>query len=141
VVTELAGAGVTVFLTTQYLEEADRLADRIALLDGGRIVAEGSADELKSRVAELRLELVAVDAIAYDALVAGLGDRAVATDRARLLVATPTDGTASTIRMLLDGIDPQASIVDRFAIRAATLDDAFLALTTTVPVGRETANV
>ncbi|MFI1017944.1 ABC transporter ATP-binding protein [Streptomyces sp. NPDC020965] len=65
VVRELSGDGATVFLTTQYLEEADRLADRIALVDGGRLVAEGTADELKTRVAGHRLDLVATDTPAY----------------------------------------------------------------------------
>ena len=75
VVGELVGAGVTVFLTTQYLEEADRLADRIAVIDGGRVVAEGTAAELKRRVAEQRLDLVLADAEAFAAAERMLGDR------------------------------------------------------------------
>ena len=61
------GAGVTVFLTTQYLEEADRLADRVAVLDGGRVVAEGTPAELKREIAEQRLDLVLADAAAFAA--------------------------------------------------------------------------
>ena len=73
----LAGEGVTVFLTTQYLEEADRLADRVAVLDGGRIVAEGTPAELKRRVADQRLELTLADADAYAAAALALDGRAL----------------------------------------------------------------
>ena len=65
VISELVAGGVTVFLTTQYLEEADRLADRIAVIDGGRVVAEGTPAELKRRVAGQRLDLTLADARAY----------------------------------------------------------------------------
>jgi ABC-2 type transport system ATP-binding protein len=80
VITGLAGSGVTVFLTTQYLEEADRLADRIALIDGGRVVAEGTAAELKQKVADQRLELELADAAAFDEVAApSAGARSPAT--------------------------------------------------------------
>src|SRR3954468_4748740 len=80
VIEELVADGVTVFLTTQYLDEADRLADRIGVIDAGRIVAEGTAAELKRRVAGPRLDLVCADAAAYAALAARAGDRAVLAD-------------------------------------------------------------
>ena len=76
----LAGEGVTVFLTTQYLEEADRLADRVAVLDGGRIVAEGTPAELKQRVADQRIELELADADAYASAAFVLNGRALAAD-------------------------------------------------------------
>lgn len=87
VVGELVAAGVTVFLTTQYLEEADRLADRIAVLDGGRIVAEGTAEELKRRVAEIRLELKLQPHAPFDEL---LGRAALAPE----LRSAPADHSA-----------------------------------------------
>src|SRR4051794_278489 len=77
VIAELVADGVTVFLTTQYLEEADRLADRIAVLDGGRVVAEGTAAELKRRVAGPRLDLTLAGEDAYTDAAAALGERAV----------------------------------------------------------------
>ena len=83
VVTGLAGSGVTVFLTTQYLEEADRLADRIALLDGGRVVAEGTSARLKQQVAGQRLDLVLADAAAFEEVARFLGERAAQRDRSR----------------------------------------------------------
>jgi len=82
VVTELTSTGVTVFLTTQYLEEADQLADRIAVLDGGRIVADGTAADLKARVADQRLNLTAVDHAAYVRLADALGTRVLRRDPA-----------------------------------------------------------
>jgi len=128
-VTELAAAGTTVLLTTQYLEEADRLADRIALLDAGRIVAEGTAADLKRRVADQRLDLTLADPPSY-ALVAGrLGDRVVHREPDRLLLGVATDGSAAHVRALLDEADPHRDAVDRFAVHGATLDDVFLALT------------
>ena len=125
----LAGEGVTVFLTTQYLEEADRLADRVAVLDGGRIVAEGTPAELKRRVADQRLELVLADADAYAAAALTLDGRALAADPARLVIDVATDGSAAEVRGLLDEVDPDRRAVRRFALRSATLDDVYFALT------------
>ena len=129
VITALVGSGVTVFLTTQYLEEADRLADRIAVMDGGRLVAEGTASELKAKVAEQRLDLTLTDAAAYEQVVRRLGGRAVQADPARLVVGLATDGSAAHIRALLDEVDPDRGEVEAFAVHTATLDDVFLALT------------
>jgi ABC-2 type transport system ATP-binding protein len=129
VITGLVGSGVTVFLTTQYLEEADRLADRIALLDGGRVVAEGTPTELKQRIAEQRLDLTLADGEAFDNAARLLGGRAIVHDPARCLLGVATDGSAAHIRTLLDEVDPGRAGVTRFAVHTATLDDVFLALT------------
>jgi len=128
-VSGLADAGVTVFLTTQYLEEADRLADRIAVLDGGRIVAEGTPADLKRRVADQRLELGLADADAFAAAALALDGRALGADAGRLVIDVATDGSAAHVRALLDEIDPSRRAVRRFALRSATLDDVYLALT------------
>jgi ABC-2 type transport system ATP-binding protein len=129
VISDLAGLGVTVFLTTQYLDEADRLADQIAIIDNGRIVAEGTAAELKQRFADQRLELTLTDPAGFDEISRRLGDRAVKTDPARLTVTVPTDGSAAQVRALLDEVDPARTAIERFAVHGATLDDVFLALT------------
>jgi ABC-2 type transport system ATP-binding protein len=129
VVTGLAEQGATVFLTTQYLEEADRLADRIGVLDGGRLVAEGTPHALKRQVAGQRLDLTLVDAAAYQRAEMRLADRAVRRDPDRLTVGVPTDGGAGQVRALLDEVDPDRSAVAGFAVHTATLDDVFLALT------------
>ena len=129
IVAELARGGTTVFITTQYLEEADRLADRIAVIDHGVVVAAGTAAELKASVGEQRLELAATSVDAYDTLRGRLGERLLdAHPTARTLdVAVPDD--AAPIRALLDDLDPDARLISRFAVRSASLDDAFLALT------------
>jgi ABC-2 type transport system ATP-binding protein len=129
IVTELTASGVTVFLTTQYLDEADALADRIAVLDGGRIVAEGTADELKQQVAGQRLDLYLADAAAFDDVSEHLGRRAISTDRPTLTVGVATDGAAADIRRVLDEIDPDGVRVDRFSLQQASLDDVFMTLT------------
>jgi ABC-2 type transport system ATP-binding protein len=129
IVTGLAARGVTVLLTTQYLDEAERLADSIAVLDAGRIVAEGSARELRERFGGTRLDLQAADPADFDALVDHLGARAVGVDRSTLSVATATDGSAASVRAVLDELDPDRVRIARFELRTASLDDVFMTLT------------
>jgi len=129
VIANLAGSGVTVFLTTQYLEDADQLADRIAVLDGGRVVAEGSPDTLKTQVAGQRLDLTLASHTAFGDVARCLGERAVISEPGSLTIGVPTDGTAAHVRALLDEVDPDRCAVQRFAVHSATLDDVFLALT------------
>jgi len=129
VVTGLAAGGVTVLLTTQYLDEAERLADSITVLDAGRIVAEGSARDLKQRVGGARLDLQAADPSVFDALVDRLGPRTVQADRATLTIATATDGTAASARAVLDELDPDRIRIARFELRTPSLDDVFMTLT------------
>jgi ABC-2 type transport system ATP-binding protein len=129
IITGLVGAGATVFLTTQYLDEADHLADRIAVLDAGRIVADDTPTALKTRFAEQRLDLTARDTTAYADLARLLGDRAVYRDPARHTLGVATDGSAAHIRSVLDRVDPDRSAIATFAVHSATLDDVFLALT------------
>jgi ABC-2 type transport system ATP-binding protein len=129
VINELADSGVTVFLTTQYLEEADRLADRIAVIDGGRVVAEGTPAELKQRVADQRLDLVFADPDAFDAAAGALAHRTIASDPSELVIGVATDGSAAHVRAVLDEVDPDRRAVQRFSVHSASLDDVFLALT------------
>ncbi|MFC7545285.1 ATP-binding cassette domain-containing protein [Plantactinospora sp. GCM10030261] len=129
IVGELVGSGVTVFLTTQYLEEADQLADRIGVIDGGRMVAEGTAADLKRRFGAQRLDLELAGGKAFAELSHHLGDRVIDADAHRFTLGVATDGSASHIRALLDEIDPDRTRVRRFGVHSATLDDVFLALT------------
>ena len=102
------------------------------MLDRGHIVAHGSADEFKARVAEQRLDITAVDRSAYDQIIRHLGDTATGADAARLTVGVATDGTATHVRSpTLDAVDPDRRAISHFAVRAATLDDVFLTLTGT----------
>jgi len=132
--------GITILLTTQYLEEADQLADRIALLDGGAIVAQGSPAELKTRVAERRLDLTLADPVSFEGVARRLGDRAVTHDPTQLLLGVATDGSAANVRALLDEVDPHRDAVSAFTVHTATLDDVFLALTQN-ETRKETADV
>jgi ABC-2 type transport system ATP-binding protein len=129
VVGDLARRGVTIFLTTQYLEEADRLADRVAVVDGGRVVAEGTPAQLKQRVSQQRLDLWLADDATFAAVDRALGERAVRRDPDARALGVTTDGSAAHVRALLDELDPDARAVTRFAVHSATLDDVFLELT------------
>jgi ABC-2 type transport system ATP-binding protein len=141
--------GVTIFLTTQYLEEADRLADHIAVLSAGRIVAEGSAAELKARVGGevVALEYSGVRALTKAAAAVGVplppgrdglgeADATVATAAADdaladRLLEIPTDGTGRALRHLLDVLSQADAEPDRVTVRRPSLDDVFLSLTDT----------
>jgi ABC-2 type transport system ATP-binding protein len=129
VIGDLAREGVTVFLTTQYLEEADRLADRVAVIDGGLIVAEGTPRELKQRVGGRRLDLVLSGPDAFDRVAQILGERAIRMDPSALTIGVPTEGLARPVRNVLDEVDSQRVDVKTFAVHDVTLDDVFLALT------------
>ncbi|HWG98277.1 MAG TPA: ATP-binding cassette domain-containing protein [Pilimelia sp.] len=135
VVADLARAGRTVLFTTQYLEEADQLADRITVIDGGRVVADAPPASLKRRFADRRLDLTLAGRAALDGVVgrlagpAGTVDGPVAVDRDALVVSVPVGPTAGEVRDLLDALDPDRTAVRDFAVRTATLDDVFLALT------------
>ncbi len=129
VVAELVRSGVSILLTTQYLEEADKLADRIGVVDDGKIVAEGTSVELKQQVAGHRLDLTMTERAAFEHVADVLGRRAVLADPDRLTLSTATDGSAPHVRALLDELDPQRRAVARFAVHSATLDDVFMALT------------
>jgi len=124
-----------VFLTTQYLEEADLLAGRIAVLDRGAIVAEGTAAELKARVGERRVALRCADPAAFAAVRGRAGGRAGAIapaltcDPATLTIEVARAGGAAGIRALLDELDPARRDIADLATRDASLDDAFMALT------------
>jgi ABC-2 type transport system ATP-binding protein len=127
IVRELVADGVTIFLTTQYLEEADRLATRIALLDRGRLVAQGTPAELKRLVPGGSVRLEFADPTALDraaALLAG-GSR----DDATLALELPSDGGVHAVRALLDRLDAGSIEVEALAVRPPDLDDVFLALT------------
>jgi ABC-2 type transport system ATP-binding protein len=122
----LVSDGTTVFLTTQYLEEADKLADRVAILDHGRLVAHGSTQELKRRIPGGRIDLSFVDVAARHAAAGAL--RIPVHDDA-LTLQIPTDGNVATLRRVLRELDEVAVDVDGLAIHTPDLDDVFLALT------------
>jgi ABC-2 type transport system ATP-binding protein len=128
VIGDLAGSGVTIFLTTQYLEEADRLADRVAVLNDGRIIADGSPHGLKQQVGGRRLELSFAGRPAFESALRLLARRALGHDPAAMTISVATDGDAGRVRALLDEIDPARAGVRSFAVHDASLDAVFLTL-------------
>ncbi|GAB1510788.1 ATP-binding cassette domain-containing protein [Actinophytocola sp. KF-1] len=127
IIRDLVSGGVTIFLTTQYLDEADQLADRVAVLDGGRIVAQGTPDELKRRVPGGHLRLRFADQGALRRASAALD---VSTpDEENLALRVPTDGSVDALRAVLARLDAQAVPVDHLTVHTPDLDDVFLSLT------------
>jgi ABC-2 type transport system ATP-binding protein len=127
IIRDLVADGVTIFLTTQYLEEADQLADRIAVLDQGRLVAQGTPDELKRMIpgTHIRLRFASVDELDAAARVIADSTR----DDDALTLRVPGDGGTKSVRSLLDTLDQQSISAEEFSVHTPDLDDVFLALT------------
>jgi ABC-2 type transport system ATP-binding protein len=124
---DLVAGGVTIFLTTQYLEEADQLAERIALLDHGKLVAEGTADELKRLVPGGHVSLRFTDPAGLD-----MAARAFAgstRDDNALTLQIPGDGSVSSLRSMLNHLGDADIDVEELSVHTPDLDDVFLALT------------
>ncbi|MEH0935473.1 ATP-binding cassette domain-containing protein [Micromonospora psammae] len=127
IVRELVADGVTLFLTTQYLEEADRIADRIAVLDQGRLVAQGTPDDLKRQVPGSHVRLRFTDAVELDAAARALTDST--RDDEALALRVPSDGGTRSLRALLDRLDEYSISAEELSVHTPDLDDVFLALT------------
>jgi daunorubicin resistance ABC transporter ATP-binding subunit len=127
---ELVAEGVTLLLTTQYLEEADALADRVVLIDHGREIAAGTPAQLKAQVGEQRVDVVAADGASLDQLGALLADRfTISFAREQRTVSVPAPGGASDLTRVAEVVRDSDIAVDEIALRRPTLDDAFLTLT------------
>ena len=142
VIRSLVREGTTLLLTTQYLEEADELADRIAVVDHGKIIARGTADELKAQVGGERIEVVIRDreqiAAATEILTRhGIGTAQLDEHTRRLTV--PAEGGAATLVAVVRDLGESAIEIDDVGIRRPTLDDVFLALTGHASVEDEVA--
>jgi ABC-2 type transport system ATP-binding protein len=123
---DLVTDGVTIFLTTQYLEEADQLAERVAVLDQGRIVAHGTPDELKRQIPGTHVRLRFTTAAQRDAAARVLTD---STPDDGLTLRVPSDGGTTSLRAVLDRLDEYSLSAEEFTVHTPDLDDVFLALT------------
>ncbi|HEY1687690.1 MAG TPA: ATP-binding cassette domain-containing protein [Solirubrobacteraceae bacterium] len=127
---DLIAGGVTLLLTTQYLEEADALADRVVLIDHGREIAAGTPAQLKAQVGEQRIDVVAVDSAALADLQSRLGERfEVRVNREQRTISVPAPGGSADLALVAGAVQDSGIAVDEVALRRPTLDDAFLALT------------
>ncbi|MEV0000271.1 ATP-binding cassette domain-containing protein [Streptomyces sp. NPDC050848] len=136
IIRELVTGGVTVFLTTQYLEEADQLADRIAVLHDGRIAAEGTAEELKRLIPGGHIRLRFTDPAAYRSAAATLGE--VTLDDEALALQLPSDGSQRELRAILDRLDSAGIEADELTVHTPDLDDVFFALTDNAAIPHQT---
>ncbi|GAA4902964.1 ABC-2 type transport system ATP-binding protein [Stackebrandtia albiflava] len=127
IIRDLVADGVTIFLTTQYLEEADQLADRIAVLDQGRIVAQGTPDELKRRIPGTHVRLRF--ASSADLTAAAVLFPGSTRDDEALALRIPGDTGTRSLRALLDRLDGNSLAAEEFSVHTPDLDDVFLALT------------
>ena len=127
IIRDLVAGGVTIFLTTQYLEEADHLADRIAVLDRGKLVAEGTSAELKRLVPGGHISLQLADPAGLERAARTLGE--VSRDDEQLTLQIPSDGGVRSLRALLGRLDDESIAVEGLSVHTPDLDDVFLALT------------
>ncbi|MDG4807019.1 ATP-binding cassette domain-containing protein [Micromonospora sp. WMMD1120] len=127
IIRDLVDDGVTIFLTTQYLEEADQLADRIAVLDQGRLVAQGTPDDLKRQIPGTHVRLRFATVAELDTAARVLTD--ATRDDEALALRVPSDGGTASLRALLDRLDEYAINAEGFSVQTPDLDDVFLALT------------
>lgn len=129
IITELKSEGATILLTTQYLEEADQLADRIVVIDGGVVIAEGTAKELKSRVGKDRLELTFASNKAYKEAVKVLGKKVQSVSDSEQSVSVVMQDTNADVRSVLQTLAKAKLKFESMAVHKPTLDDVFLSLT------------
>src|SRR6266566_731323 len=127
IIRDLVAGGVTILLTTQYLEEADLLADRIAVLDQGKLVAQGTPDELKRLISGGHIRLQFADASGFESAARTLGE--VTRNDNELTLQVPTDGSVRSLKAVLDRLDNESIVVNDFSVHTPDLDDVFFALT------------
>lgn len=129
IIEDLKKNGATILLTTQYLEEADQLADKIVVIDDGGVIAEGTAKELKAKIGNDRLELTFADAKIFKAAVKALGKVVIETNQDDLTLTVLIVDTNNDVRKTLDALHAAKLKVESMAIHKPTLDDVFLSLT------------
>ncbi|MDB4939840.1 MAG: drrA [Candidatus Doudnabacteria bacterium] len=130
VIKKLKAEGTTILLTTQYLEEADKLADRIVVIDHGRVIAEGTSEELKSKIGKDRLEFVISERSDYQkALAVVQQEEDIKNEPKERTLSFATNGKVAHIKLILDNLEKSGIELESFALHKPTLDDVFLSLT------------
>lgn len=129
IINALKKNGTTILLTTQYLDEADKLADRIAVLDQGKIIAQGTANELKALVGHERIEIVLEKGEDFDKAMRGIAREGIQSTRETRTISIPTDGSVKAIKEVLDNLHAMNIELDTMSVHKPTLDDVFLHLT------------
>lgn len=129
VIERLIKEGTTILLTTQYLEEADRLADKIAVIDDGKVIAYGTSDELKKKIGTERIEVVIAKGSDFAKAASLIKGEAKQFDESLRSVSISTDGSVREIKTLLDALYANGIEIDSMSVHKPTLDDVFLRLT------------
>lgn len=129
IISKLVAAQVTILLTTQYLEEADRLANRIAVLDNGKIIAQGTAEELKAQIGTERLEITIKQESDFKKAVKIINGQSLQSDEKKRIISLATGGTVNEIKRVLDNISQGGIEIETLSLHKPTLDDVFLELT------------
>lgn len=125
----LAKSGVTILLTTQYMDEADNLADNIVVIDGGKVIAKGTPNELKSKVGSDRLELTIAKKGSFDKALKVIDGDVIQYDEERCVISIASKRGTATLKTVLERLDEAAIDVENISLHRPTLDDVFLALT------------
>jgi ABC-2 type transport system ATP-binding protein len=129
IIKNLLAGGTTILLTTQYLDEADQLADRIVVIDDGKVIAEGTPGALKSKVGNDRLELTFLDDESFSRAVAELGEDVIDSKAKEFSATVVIKDTNSDVKRALDMLAEAGIAIRSLAVHKPTLDDVFLSLT------------
>nr|AIA12808.1 daunorubicin resistance ABC transporter, ATP-binding protein [uncultured bacterium] len=129
IIRKLMTDGTTILLTTQYLDEADQLADNIIVIDGGTVIAEGTANDLKSKVGKDRLELVFPNAKSLEQAVKALSEDKLDANTKLHSASLPINNTNHDIKRVLDRLSQQSVSIESLSVHKPTLDDVFLSVT------------
>ena len=129
IINNLKARGTTILLTTQYLEEADQLADKVVVIDGGVVIAEGTAKDLKAKIGKDRLELTFKDKTTFSKAITALGTAVTDTNEDNLTITMVIQDTNADVKQTLEILSAKKLAIESMAIHKPTLDDVFLSLT------------